>query len=142
MNWKKILRITAVTLIPGGLVMLGGWLRITALTATIAVKEVLAGVDIEGRSGLRVQRTGSHELGTVTCRPGRPILLPQILEQGQALFEFFEILAHGAVLPLETSLRESGQRSQARMVGEKGFSQRRRGQRICRRRVSAPNGLG
>ena len=25
MNWKKILRITAVTLIPGGLVVLGGW---------------------------------------------------------------------------------------------------------------------
>jgi hypothetical protein len=25
MNWKKILRITAVTLIPCGLVILGGW---------------------------------------------------------------------------------------------------------------------
>jgi hypothetical protein len=76
MNWKKILRITAVTLIPGGLVMLGGWLRITALTATIAVKEVLAGVDIEGRSGLGVQRTESHKLAAATHRLGGPILLP------------------------------------------------------------------
>ena len=29
---------------------------------------------------------------------GDPVLLSQIIEQWQTLFEFFEVLAHGAVL--------------------------------------------
>jgi hypothetical protein len=33
----------------------------------------------------------------VTSRLGDPVLLPQIIEQRKALFEFFEVLAHGAV---------------------------------------------
>ncbi len=92
--------------------------QIAALTATMAVKEILAGVDIEGRPSLRVQRTESHELGALTRRPAGPILLSQVIEQRESLFELFEILAHGAFLPLETSLRARGQRSQARMVGK------------------------
>jgi hypothetical protein len=32
----------------------------------------------------------------MTGRSCDPVLLPQIIEQRQALFEFFEILAHGA----------------------------------------------
>jgi hypothetical protein len=51
------------------------------------------------------------------------ILLPQIIEQRKALFEFFEVLAHGAVLPLETNVGEGGLHSQARMVGEEIFSE-------------------
>ena len=34
MNWKKVLRITAVTLIPGGLVVLGGWLAVKKLRSS------------------------------------------------------------------------------------------------------------
>jgi ABC-type nickel/cobalt efflux system permease component RcnA len=34
MNWKKVLRITAVTLIPGGLVILGGWLAVKKLRSS------------------------------------------------------------------------------------------------------------
>jgi hypothetical protein len=63
----------------------------------MAVKEILAGVDIEGRPSLRVQRTESHELGALTCWPAGPILLSQVIEQGKLFFELFEILAHGAV---------------------------------------------
>lgn len=44
-------------------------------------------------------------------------------QQRQALFEFFEILAHGAVLPLEANVGEGGQYSQARMVGGEIFSE-------------------
>jgi hypothetical protein len=65
-----------------------------------------------------VQGTESHELGALTRWPASPILLSQVIEQRESVFESFEILAHGAFLPLETSLRERGQRSQARMVGE------------------------
>jgi len=53
----------------------------------------------------------------VTGRPGDPVLLPQIIKQRKALLEFFEILTHGAVLPLEVNVGEGGQHSQARMVG-------------------------
>jgi hypothetical protein len=60
----------------------------------------------------------------VTRRPSGPILLPQIIEQRQALFEFFDVLAHGAVWSPETSVGEGGQHSQARMVGaRKNFSE-------------------
>jgi hypothetical protein len=52
-----------------------------------------------------VQRTETDELGALTGRPSDPILLPQILEQRQALFEFFDILAHGVVLPPEANVR-------------------------------------
>jgi hypothetical protein len=34
MKWKKILRITAATLIPGGLVVLGGWQVVKKLRST------------------------------------------------------------------------------------------------------------
>ncbi len=62
----------------------------------MAVKEILAGVDIEGRPSLRVQGTESHELGALTRWPAGPILLSQVIEQRKSLFELFEILAHGA----------------------------------------------
>ena len=71
--------------------------EIAALAATVTVEEIFAGVDIERRAGFRMQGTESDELGAVTSRPGDPVLLPQIIEQRKALFEFFEVLAHGAV---------------------------------------------
>jgi len=70
--------------------------EIAALTTTVAVEEIFAGVDIERGTGFRVQGTESDELGAMTSRPEDPVLLPQIIEQRKALFEFFEILAHGA----------------------------------------------
>src|SRR6516165_9388174 len=42
--------------------------------------------------------------------------------------------------PLETSVGEGSQRSQARRVGQGKISQRRRGQRTCRTGVSQDNG--
>ena len=70
--------------------------QIAALTATVAVEEIFASVDIERRAGIPVQGTEADELGTMTCRSCDSVLLPQIIEQRKALFEFFEILAHGA----------------------------------------------
>ena len=95
--------------------------EVAALAAAVTVKEIFAGVDIERRPGFRVQRTESDELGAVTYRPGGPMLLPQIIEQRQALFEFFDILVHGAVLPPETSVGEGRQPFQGTMVGGKHF---------------------
>jgi hypothetical protein len=39
------------------------------------------------------------------------------------LFQFFGILAHGAVFPLEANVGEGGQHFQARMVGGRNFSE-------------------
>ena len=75
--------------------------EIAALAATVTVEEIFVGVDVERRSGFRVQRTESNELGAESDRPGGPILLPQIIEQRHTLFEFFDVLAHGAVSPPE-----------------------------------------
>ena len=97
--------------------------EIAALAATVTVEEIFAGVDIERGPGFGVQRTESDELGAVTVRPTGPILLPQIVEQRQALFEFFDILVHGAVLPPETSVGEGRQHFQGTMVGGKIFSE-------------------
>src|SRR5438552_10816200 len=96
--------------------------EIAALTATVTVKEIFAGVDIERRAGFRMQGTKSDELGSVSDGPGGPMLLPQIIEQRKALFQFFEVLAHDAVLPLEVNVGEGRQHSQARMVGKGKFS--------------------
>jgi hypothetical protein len=48
--------------------------QIAALTATMAVKEILAGIDIKGRPSLQVQGTESHELVASTHWAGDPIL--------------------------------------------------------------------
>ena len=79
--------------------------EIAALAATVTVEEIFAGVDIERGLGFLVQRTEADELGAVAGRPAGPFLLPQVVEQRQALFEFFNILAHGVVLPPEANVR-------------------------------------
>jgi hypothetical protein len=60
--------------------------EIASLAATVTVKKIFASVDIERRSGFRVQGTESDELGAVSGGPGDPILLLQIVEQRKALF--------------------------------------------------------
>src|SRR6267143_2356459 len=97
--------------------------QIAALAATVTVKEVLAGVDIERRSGFWVQGTESDELGSVRGGPGDPVLLQQIIEQRKTLFQFFDVLAHDAVLPLEASVGDCCKHFQARMVDGEIFSE-------------------
>src|SRR5258708_19302115 len=97
--------------------------EIAALAATVTVKEILAGIDIERRAGFRMKGTESDELGAVRGGPGDPILLPQISEQRKALFQFFDVLAHDAVLPLEASVGDCCQHFQERMVGGEIFSE-------------------
>jgi hypothetical protein len=86
-----------------------------------------------------MQGTESDELVAVSGGPGDPILLPQIIKQRKTLFQFFDVLAHGAVSPLEANVGESRQHFQARMVGGE-FSQRRKGQRVCRTGISEHKG--
>ena len=71
--------------------------QIAALAAAVAVKQILICIDIKGRPSLWVQGTESHELEPLTRWPTDPILLSQEIEQRKSSFEWFEILAHGAV---------------------------------------------
>ena len=77
------------------------------LATAVAVEEIFASIDVERRLSFPVQRTESDELGgAVTCRAGVPVLLPQIIEQRLALFEFFDVLAHGAFSVRKPSVGE------------------------------------
>ena len=60
--------------------------EIAALSATVTVKEIFAGVDVERRPGFRVQGTKSDEFWSLSSRPGGPVLLPQIIEQRNSPF--------------------------------------------------------
>jgi len=82
----------------------------------MAVKEILAGVDVEGRPSLPMQGTKSNELGTLPRPPADPILLPQVIEQRKSSFELLEILAYGAVL----ALGEETRRRRAAFPGKDG----------------------
>ncbi len=114
--------------------------QIATLTATMAVKEILAGVDIEGRPSLGVQGAESHQLGALTRWPADPILLSQVIEQRKSLFELFEILAHGAVLASGDEPKRKGAAFPGKDGGEnRKIIQRRRGQRTCRTGVSPDN---
>ena len=95
--------------------------QIAALAAAVAVEDILAGVDIERRPGLVVQRTEPDELGTATGRLTGPVLLPQIIQQRHSPLECFDVLAHSAFLPPEPSVGGRRRQSQARMVGERNF---------------------
>jgi len=54
--------------------------EITALATTVAVEEIFADVNVERRTGLRVQGTEPNELWTMSSRPGHPVLLSQVIE--------------------------------------------------------------
>jgi hypothetical protein len=77
-----------------------------------------------------MQGTESDELGAVSGGPGGPMLLSQKIEQRKTLFQFFDVLAHGAVFPLEANVGEGRQHFQARMVGGEIFSETQRPEKL------------
>jgi hypothetical protein len=90
----------------------------------MAVKEILAGIDIKGRPSLGVQGTESHELGALTRALADPILLSQVIEQRESLFELFEILAHGAIFASGDEPKKKGAAFPGKDGGEpKNFSE-------------------
>jgi hypothetical protein len=93
--------------------------QVTATMTAVTVEQILAGIDIERRPGIPVQRAESHKLlsrGEATTGPVAPL---QVLQQRNTLFELFQILAHGCCFLSAASLGENRPHSQARMVGGK-----------------------
>ena len=69
--------------------------QIPASATTVAVEQILARVDIEGGMDFLMQRTESDELGARAGAVSDPVVPLQVLEQWNARFELFQILAHG-----------------------------------------------
>src|SRR5713226_7156126 len=93
--------------------------QVTAALTAVTIEQILAGIDIERRPGIRVQRAESHELlsrGDAATGPVAPL---QVLQQRNTLFDLFQILAHGVRFLSAASLGENRPHSQARMVGGK-----------------------
>src|SRR5258708_37631306 len=91
--------------------------EIAALAATVTVKEILAGIDIERRAGFRMKGTESDELGAVRGGPGEPIQLPHTSQPRKGLLPFFVVLPPAAGLPLEARGRGCCQAVPGRIVG-------------------------
>src|SRR4051812_4856447 len=70
--------------------------QVAAEATAMAVEQILARVDIERRMVLAMEGTESHELLPVEAARERPVVLPQIIQQGNALFEIFQIVPHNS----------------------------------------------
>src|SRR5713226_5658100 len=82
--------------------------QVTAALTAVTIEQILAGIDIERRPGIRVQRAESHELlsrGDAATGPVAPL---QVLQQRNTLFELFQVLAHGLFSFLERAYERTG----------------------------------
>ena len=93
--------------------------QIATLPASVAVEQVPAGIDIEGRARIPVQWTKPYKLLPGAPTAGRPVMPLQIVQQREMLFELFQVRIQGFVFLQESRLRRIGPFSQARMVGVK-----------------------
>src|SRR5215467_4319675 len=93
--------------------------QVASQSAGVAVEQILAAVDAEGRASVLMQGAEPDEFVASSGGAPAPVVPLQVLEQRNALFEPFQILTHGGYRPSSVRVRTSGTRSQARMVGEK-----------------------
>ena len=70
--------------------------QVAAPPAAVAVEQILASIDVEGGTGFLMQGTESDELGASPGAVPGPVVPLQEIQQRNALFEPFQILAHGA----------------------------------------------
>lgn len=61
--------------------------QVAALATAVAVEQILAGVHVEGRTGVAVQGTQADELLAACGGASGPVTLLQIAQQRNALFE-------------------------------------------------------
>lgn len=71
--------------------------QIATLPAPMAVKQVPAGIDIEGGARIPVQGTEPYKLLPGAAPAGSPVMPQQIVQQREVLFELFQVRVHGVV---------------------------------------------
>ena len=90
---------------------------VAAATATIAVEQVLAGVNEKAGLMIGVQRTQPQETAEADGAGLLPIVSLQILQQRNLLFQFIEGPSSHGLLASIRRIRHAAPTSQARMVG-------------------------
>jgi hypothetical protein len=68
--------------------------NIAATAAAMTMEHILGGVHVERRMCFGVQWTETHELLSTANATGTPVELPQVVQQGNLLFQFCEMLPH------------------------------------------------
>src|SRR5260370_27586768 len=68
--------------------------QVTAALTAVTVEQILAGIDIERRPSIPVQRAESHELLSCGDPATGPVAPLKGLQQRNTLFELFQILTH------------------------------------------------
>ena len=82
--------------------------QIAAVPTSVAIEQVLTGVDIKGRTRFLVQRTQAHKLLPGTASARLPVMPLQIFQHRQVLFELLQIRVHGAApLKIEATRNQS-----------------------------------
>ncbi|MGB8097521.1 MAG: hypothetical protein WCF17_10220, partial [Terracidiphilus sp.] len=74
---------------------------------SVAIKQVLAGIDIKGRVRVRVQGTEPYKLLPGTAAARGPVVPLQVFQQWQVLFESFQVRVHGGVSSRHRNYEES-----------------------------------
>src|SRR5487761_2694660 len=71
--------------------------QVAASATPMAIEQILAGIDVEGRAAFLVQWAQPYELLRWPCRASCPVVLLQVFQQRNPLFEPLKIGAHDAV---------------------------------------------
>ena len=69
--------------------------EVAPAATTMAVEEILAGIDVERRPGFPMEGTQAHKLGRISGAASHPVAAPQVIQQRKTLFELFQFLVHG-----------------------------------------------
>lgn len=72
--------------------------QIATPAATVAVKQILLGMDVKGGMALGMQRAETDKLGAGTDLAGRPMVLPQVVQQRKPAFEHVYVVGHNACI--------------------------------------------
>jgi hypothetical protein len=65
--------------------------QVAALATAVAIEQILAGVDVEGRPRVAMQGTEADEFFAAGGGASDPVTLLQIVQQGNALFDLLRI---------------------------------------------------
>ena len=70
--------------------------QVAAASTTVAIEQILVGIDVEGRTAFYVQRAQSDIFLLATNSLGHPMVPLQIIDQRQSAFQAFQFALHYA----------------------------------------------
>lgn len=90
--------------------------EIAAASAAVAIEQIFAGVDPEGRPGFGMQRTQPGHLAAGAAPARLPVVTAEIIEQSDAVFQFIQTVAvHASISRMKMDCGKSQVGAQAAM---------------------------